>query len=276
MKKQYFSFILLFALCVVCFGLAGCKPCECPDTTNCLEPESTSFTLPKGLTYANWTFNQKLYELQHKISIFNDPGNTVGIYFQLYESNIDGNHFYYGIQTITGSNHGLIFSRWGTRDLANVRTAPGGWSESAGYEGDFVGIRLNYDWANGDYTVRFTRAEADGAADWFDLYIANSSGTEQYVGGIRFQRSNSSTPATIDSYGGSWLEVYHGPTQSDDIPFWEIKLSPTANDGQLQPTTASSDYSELPNSDIFKDTNKNVYMIVGSKTPRCHPKGKLF
>ena len=60
--------------------------------------------------------------------------------------------------------HGLIFSRFGTTDLAEVITADGGFSEAGTYEGPFVSVRRAYGWTIGDYRLRLARADGDTRA----------------------------------------------------------------------------------------------------------------
>src|SRR5437667_1662901 len=122
-----------------------------------------SSLLPAGLDYVWWRFGVAEFEdFQIDITIHNDLGTEPGIYFKMYQGQIGEVGFYFGLQTDVyepnrgGRGKGLIFSRWKTRDLADVRPASDGWAQSAGYEGDFVGIRKKYEWTNHSYRLRLT------------------------------------------------------------------------------------------------------------------------
>ena len=100
-----------------------------------------------------WNFGiRRFSSLYFDISIKSEPDNNCGLYLQMYEGNINGVPFYFGLQTRVYRKgygllgRGMIFSRWNTRDLSNVRIVEGGWLESSGKEGDFVGIRKLYNW----------------------------------------------------------------------------------------------------------------------------------
>src|SRR5437899_508600 len=117
--------------------------------------------LPGGLTYIWWRFDKAEFEdFQIDITIHNDIGTRPGLYFQMYQGQIGDVGFYFGLQTdvfrpgMGGQGKGLLFSRWKTRELSETRPASDGWAESAGYEGDFVGIRKKYTWTNHRYRLR--------------------------------------------------------------------------------------------------------------------------
>jgi len=119
-----------------------------------------------GLHYVTWNFNKNNFrKLDVTIKIYEEPSLGDGLYFQMYQGMINGVGFYFGFQTdvykpgVGSAGKGIIFSRWGTNDLSNVRIVDGGWSQSAGYEGDFVGVRVNYVWSTHTYkmSVRYIR-----------------------------------------------------------------------------------------------------------------------
>ncbi|MEE9508885.1 MAG: hypothetical protein V3V81_00145, partial [Candidatus Bathyarchaeia archaeon] len=131
-----------------------------------------------GLHYIWWDFPiSRFPRLTINITIYDEPSYNDGLYFQMYQSLINNVGFYFGIQTyfykpdFCPQGKFLIFSRWGTRDLANVRTVEGGWSQSAGYEGDFVGIRKCYDWGIGKYSLEISYMESDEVGDWYGVWI---------------------------------------------------------------------------------------------------------
>src|SRR6266705_1684055 len=110
-------------LCVPIVALfiaaAGRLPAEADDTK-----------VPAGLTYIWWKCGQAEFEdFQIDVTIHNDVDSKPGLYFQMYQGQIGDVGFYFGLQTDVyepnrgGRGKGLIFSRWKTRDLADVRPA---------------------------------------------------------------------------------------------------------------------------------------------------------
>jgi len=156
-----------------------------------------------GLNYAYWTFPKKTFtKILHEFTIHRNPTNQDGsisedgLYYQFYQGQMnDDIGFYYGIQNYVynpnggPAKKGIIFSRWGTRDIQNYKIAPGGFGQSAGYEGDFIGIRLNYDWTIGTYVIELKLDNSDAIGDWYSLYITKKSSKEiTYCGSIRFEK----------------------------------------------------------------------------------------
>ena len=78
-----------------------------------------------GVHYVYWYFPRERFNcLYIDVGILTEPDNADGLYFQMYQGTINGQGFYFGLQTQTynpgyGSmGKGLIFSRWGnTRPL---------------------------------------------------------------------------------------------------------------------------------------------------------------
>ena len=127
-------------------------PTQIPGRADLYKPHP----LPQGLAYVWWHWEDKVRGFQSidfNFTIHNDIdareiANDAGLYLILFSSDISGTGYYFGIQTDVydprvgkGRGKGLIFSRWETRDLANVRVTEDGWSQSSGHEGDFVGVR---------------------------------------------------------------------------------------------------------------------------------------
>lgn len=137
-----------------------------------------------GLHYVWWDFGTDNFEsLRIYVTIYNEPDNDDGLYFQMYQGRINDVGFYFGLQTRLSNPNtgvtakGLIFSRWETRDLSNVRPAEGGWSQSAGYEGDFVGIRKHYEWTNHSYQLKIAYVESDEVGDYaVTLIVTDNDG----------------------------------------------------------------------------------------------------
>lgn len=243
-----------------------------------------TLSLPSGLTYVWWKFGVSEFEdFQIDITIHNDIGTKPGLYFQMYQGQIGDIGFYFGLQTDVfkpqsgGSGKGLIFSRWKTRDLANTRPVSDGWTQSAGTEGDFVGIRRKYAWTNHKYRLRLTKVDEDTIGVWYGLFILDyETRTEDYIGALRFPKQGKS--AKIKDGGGTWTEVYSGASQVSDLPRWHISIDGCyVNNRKTRAIEAYSDYSSIPNTDVYLDTNSHsIHYLIGNGVIRQHPKGRLF
>ncbi len=242
--------------------------------------------LPSGLTYVWWRFGVPEFDdLQIDFTIHNDLSTKPGIYLQLYQGKIGDVGFYFGFQTDVydpalwkGRGKGIVFSRWKTRDLSDARPISGGWVQSSGHEGDFIGIRRKYDWTSHKYRFRLTRIEDDERGTWYGLFILDRDrGREDYVGSLRFPESSGKRPLIKDG-GGSWTEVYSGAGRPDDIPSWHVSIEGCyAERRKVRARQAVSDYSKVPNTDVFFDEKtRNVHMKMGRGVKRAHTKGRLF
>ena len=240
--------------------------------------------LPKGLTYVWWRFGVAEFEdFQIDITIHNDVGTRPGMYFQMYQGQIGDVGFYFGLQTDVskpesgGSGKGLIFSRWKTRDLADTRPVSDGWTQSSGAEGDFVGIRRSYAWTNHKYRLRLTKVDEDTKGFWYGLFVLDyETRTEDYIGALRFPRQGRS--AKIKDGGGTWTEVFSGVSQASDLLQWHVSIEGCyVNNRKTRAIGANSDYSTVPNSDIYLDKkNQSIHFLIGDGVVRRHPKDRLF
>jgi len=252
-------------------------PTPTPIPANCIMP--TNYPPPPvgGMTYANWYFyKQDINSITNRFKIYNDPGLTSHLYLQLYDGRIDGIGYYFGVQT----THLVLFSRWETTDLANVRTGPNAYKITSTSEGSFVGLRLKYDISATTYTTHLQRAEFDGVGDWYDLYITKEgeTGLGTYVGGVRFPRSNPLIPASLWDGGGTWTEFWdnNNNTTLYPVPLWHVGIYPPLANNQWSPVEVRTHYSAMPNSDAYFDKTENiVQMTIGDETPRCHPAALL-
>ena len=220
-------------------------------------------------------------ELTVDIKIHNDIGNFSdrhGMYLMLGYSNISGVAFYYGLQTHMydpqnqGENgKGVIFSRWRTRDLANTRIAPGGWTESSGHEGDFVGVRYHYEWTQGEYRVRLASDGTDEEGEWFGIWITDlATGTETWAGSMRFPFRNGK--ATIHGNSYTTSEIYGSPVRPIDIPQWHVSIGRPRGDG-ITAAWGTTGYSmftnDFHNAEIHYDRRNDVMDIrTGGTTER--------
>jgi len=238
-----------------------------------------------GLHYVWWDFGINNFKsLYVDITIYNEPDNNDGLYFQMYQGTINGVGFYYGLQTrVYNPNDGLIkkgliYSRWETRDLSNVRTIEGGWSQSAGYEGNFVGIRKYYNWTNHSYRFKLAYMESDDTGDWYGIWIYDSDNfTEDFLGSIRFPPTEASKSG-IANGGVTWTELYYKGIKQTPIPSWHASINGIyAREETIPPNSATSAYSSIAHTDIYYDqTSQKIHFIMGPEVNREHNAGRLF
>ena len=281
--------------------LEGRAPSLVPPTSDscyrgyCCEPAVTegTFAIPSHASYVNWQFEAESYsEIRYDLHIDNMPGEEVGM-FLAHNGHIDETQYYFGLQTTMAKpgegrvGRGVIFSRWGTRDLDNTRAADGGFTQSSGHEGDFVGVRALYPWQAGDYSLRLTRGEGDANGDWFELTIeSHETGIITDLGAMRFPRK-ASEAASMSGGGPLMTEVYSMPETHEGtpefalVPRWRVSAMMYA-DG-VAATEANLSYPAYPNDQefpnangVFDRENKNVVLDFGGDTMRCAPAGTLF
>ena len=201
---------------------------------------ATKVEVPEHMVYARWDWNFKdaLNEITVDVEIHNDIELTGanGIYLMVCHGDIHGIGYYFGLQTdvfrpgLGGWGKGLIFSRWDTRDLENARIPGDGWTESSGHEGDFIGVRRSYDWTMGRYRLRMGPDGADGAGQWYGVWITDlSTNEETWIGSLKFPYF--SGRALINSTCYSTVEVYGRPLAPADVPYWKVTLWPPLGEG---------------------------------------------
>ena len=243
-----------------------------------------------GIDYAFWNFGTPVFtKVSHTFTIYNEPTNADGsinkdgLYYQFYQGIInDTIGFYYGIQTSVWNPNGInkkgiIFSRWKTRDVLNYKIANGGWGQSAGYEGDFIGVRINYEWGIGTYTIEVKKDSSDNKGDWYGLWITNTSNKQNtYCGSIRFETSSKSSG--IKSSGITWSELYFKADKNTTLPNWHVSVDEVLADNKA-PINVTSDYNKntfVGFSNIFTTNNKDVHFLMGPKVLTYKPAGKLW
>lgn len=232
--------------------------------------------------YIDWRWERAsdhFREVVTDFTIHNDVGDWSeqdGYYLILTQNRISETGFYFGLQTdVNGRGKGLIFSRWGTRDLANARySETDGWTESSGHEGDFIGVRRSYNWGIGDYRVRIAPDGLEPDGEWFSLWITDL-GTDEitWVGSLKFPLLNGT--ATMNPYSSATIELYGiGPVRPIDIPQWHVSVKRPLGDNALPVwgyTSYPYDDSEnaLLNSDVWYDASEDrAHLLVGGTTER--------
>ena len=191
--------------------------------------------------------------------------------------------FYFGLQTnLQGRGKGLLFSRWDTLDLSNVKSAgtPDSWVEAGSYEGKFVGVRRLYNWTNHHYILRLTSLpeEDDEVGRWFHFTLVDTdTGEETYVGGLRFFKDSLGRYPTVLTQGyGCWIEQPVAVSAPEDVPKWTIGIGrPSVNNHELWATRTSwwfapvSDNEPWQNNDIWAE-GETIYGQIGRDTVRTH------
>ena len=250
------------------------------DLLACAQPAEAPGPKYGGMSYVNTTYDTTaVFSVEHHLCFVNDPGNAQGLYFQTYDFAVDGEGTYHGLQ-VDSLGRRAIFSRFGTTDLGNVRLGPGANQFAGTNEGPYVRILSPYAWTAGCYTVRVSRAEAQGERDWFDMYVSrDGDASPTYIGGIRFDRQTPGVPARLANGGGTWIEAYSAVPSVFDIPYAHITVTSTANLGAAAALHAVGIYNSdgRDNCDTSYDpASKLIHMTVGAHTPRCHAAGPLF
>ena len=249
---------------------------------------------PIGVHYADYYFNSERFtRLKQRFTIHELPtlenGDEYdgGLYWNFYQGVINDNiGFYFGIQTLVGGDpdgilsKGVIFSRWETRDISNYRLAQNGWGQSAGYEGDFIGVRKEFEWGVGTYDIELKRVESDDEGDWYGLFIRNiNDQLFTYIGSIRFEHGSNEG---IRSGAGTWTEIYYADT-SLEFPRWHVSIDDVRINNDEQPNRIQSRYfEEVWQSNQFDDyTNiyspdgKEVHFLMGPYVKRFHESGNI-
>jgi hypothetical protein len=252
-------------------------------------PTADVIPMPSGLNYVSWDFGRGNFRtLLMNVTIYNEPNNKDGLYFGTYYGKINGTPFYFGLQTDilytdTGklSGKGLIFSRWGARDLSEVHTVEGGWSQSAGYEGDFVGIRKHYNWTTHSYQLKLEFIESDNIGNWYGLWITDLTDyTVDYLGSIRFPMTTPDKMG-IEDGGITFTEIYNKKIPGTPLPNWHVSVDSvqgkTANGSTYSPESAYAYYSSINKADAYYDAStKKIHLIIGEKVRRIHQEGALY
>ena len=211
-----------------------------------------------------------------------DWSSRNGFYLMLLHGRISDISFYFGFQTAISHPgaprvKGVIFSRWDTRDLDNARVAPDGWSQSAGYEGDFIGVRRAYEWGAGRYHARIAPDGLEADGEWYSVWITNRETNETtWIGSLKFPLADGAGAMSAISY--STLELYGRPTRPIDTPEWYVTITAPLADG-VPPVRVLTFYpyddnegSAMLNSNSLFDAQEGIaYLRIGGTTERMTP-----
>jgi len=230
-----------------------------------------------GMTYVNWDFGlDRLVDLSIDVTFHSKPLPPASCYLQLYDGGIGSVGQYFGFQYIwekTGKlKQQFIWSRWKTRDKGDAWVANGGWIESAGYEGDFVGIRypVVFD-AESTFTVHVQMRETDAKGTWYELRIFDHQ-KQQWtkVGRLRFPPDNGKLPF-INNGGGSWTEAFAGVKYSSDVAKYHLSYGGIYTCGRtVAARSVTIFYSDkIPNTDVsIEPEGRSIHIVYGGKTLR--------
>jgi hypothetical protein len=244
------------------------------------ESSSCVINLPQGMAYGWWHFPSSKFEnLMFEVELSRSVSATDRCYIQLYQGHIGGVGMYFGFQTdiwkpgCGWQGKGLIFSRWETRDNENAQAVPGGWVESSGHEGDFVGVRSIYDWDNSKYLCWLKPVQQDNVGIWYQFGVRNlNNNVESSAGCLRFPFVNGTNPL-IESGGGSWTEVY-GESSIDAKYLSETLVTVrnvNANDGVIRPNRCDTSYNQnFTFSDCSVSLDGELTLRSGGEVIRKH------
>ncbi len=221
------------------------------------------------MVHAWWRWEEDFSDvgvLAFDFTVHNDPGDFSdrnGLYLMVCWGTISGDGFYFGLQTDVwdpaigrGRGKGLVFSRWGERDLDDARVAEGEdtWLQEPGHEGDFVGVRRSYEWDEGDYRMWLAEDGEDADGDWYGVWLTDlDTNTTLWVGSLQFPLVDGETP--LKAAVNSVVEIYGSPpVRPIDIPEWYVSMEPPEVDG-LEASRVWLDYGGvrdqvLSNADI--------------------------
>lgn len=248
-----------------------------------------------GVAHVNWDFGVNEFEaLEMDLTVHTPLAVHPAVFLQLYDYPIGSTKTYLGLQTdvyqdrVGGRGKGLLFSRWGTFDLANARPARGGWTQARSaaqapaeavlQDIGFVGVRASYPWDKGSYRIQLRpTGYTDPVGVWYGLTIAEMGGPTCHSGALRFPFEAGIRPK-IKNDGGTWVEFYHpGPNHATALPPLHISIDRIVAD-ERQPCSARIDYRPYaPNASITFDRSTGATHIqVGPGVIRTNGPGRLF
>ena len=177
------------------------------------------------------------------------------------------------------SGHGLLMSMWGERSLDAVRTSIGGYRESSGHEGDFVGVRRPYKWTKGTYTYRVVRMDeevVDGThCTWVGAFLYSHEKNENvFIGALRFP----SQDLVLSQRVASFVEVYGPRIPVDEIPRLTVTFGNLKLNGKPVPVkSVDAVYADgVPDYAEAKPQDGKVVIEVGQPVERTKRRIQLW
>ena len=223
--------------------------------------------IPKTFCYVNWDFPRgiRITSLAWDITFRTAIADHPGLYFQLYDGNVNGVGKYFGFQTRIdqGLGRGLIYSRWSTRDLNLIRPGTGSVKYDSDHEGDFISVRQSSPWRQGAYRVTFQLVESRAGVDWYGLSCLNrETGIQKEIGSLGFPQGEG-----ISNGCGTWLELYTTTFHPDDLPRLEIAIDSIIANGSVRPEFARITYKpeEIPSKNANVVLEKEAVIIQAGR-----------
>ena len=256
-------------------------PTQIPGRSDLYEVANT----PEHMAFLQWNWERGrtgFSEMTTNFTIHNDPGNFStrnGLYFIVANGDMFPGDvgYYFGLQTnvqdpvtFRGRGKGIIFSRWDERDLSYARVAEGGFAQSSGHEGDFIGVRIPYEWTTGSYSMRIAIDEKDVDGDWYGLWITDqTTETTTWAGSLKFAPGS-----RLKAISYSTLEIYGSRIRPIGIPEWQVSIERPLG-GTVKATMGylgnMAFHEQILNSDVWYDSQRDlVHLVVGGLTERLH------
>jgi hypothetical protein len=127
-----------------------------------------------------------------------------------------------------------LFSRWHERREDFIRAAPGGFSQSAGYEGDFIGVRRPVPWRRGRYRILFADLGRDpgGRGTWIGQCVyEGATGAQWNIGALCFPGED----LRLRPHMAAFVEMFGAPIRPRDIPRIRVRFGDLAINGEPVP-----------------------------------------
>jgi len=288
---------IVWALAVNDLDDGGATPYVDPTLQSCVPP--TVFPSPPNgaLQYIDYSTSiSDINKIEAKFTFKSDIVSQQETFLQMYESDLDISHQYFGVQTDgtfgggSFSSQMLIFSKFLSGEDRQAQESEVLLSSYATYttgnEGDnFISLRKVVSLEEDvEYTIIVQRAYVetlfiDGVnkvGDWFEFYFG-VEGLEEIVGSLWFERDDPLVEASFASSGGTWTEFWKNNNESTLYPVPEQRffVKPLKFNDDYGYTTVFSHYSDMPNSDtsyVLATTPYDGYfdLKLGGSTERCH------
>jgi hypothetical protein len=274
----------------------------------------SSFSLPAHAIWLHWEFAEAdIHRLDFDITIHNDPGTEIGLYFAPFNGYVGGELTYAGLQTNVqhpkghGTGKGAIFSTWWTFDAADACVAePDGFFQLGTHEGCFLGVRRPFHWTA--ESLRFSLVRLDEPTDvpiggdgpdsnWFECRVGRLRGSdtpqsqqartlqtelvteEVVIGALRFRHCDGQ-PACFSPKFLSFLEVFAGAKRYREITDFHVDVMAYANGFRasgLRTEYPSFPSAEVPNCDAWFDADENrAHMRMGNESTRRYEPHQAF
>jgi hypothetical protein len=187
--------------------------------------------MPWGLTNIWWDLppQPEFRSLEVSVEIASDVPEGCSLYIApVGLAWLGDTPFYGGLLAgapLPGGKRGRIalFSRWHERRPDFIRAAPGGFSQSAGHEGDFIGVRRPVPWRRGRYAIRFAviGRDPDGRGTWIGQSVRDeASGARWLTGALCFPGDK----LRLRAHMAAFIEMFGAPIRPRDIPAARLRF----------------------------------------------------